>query len=86
MLFYNLLDFRFLDFVVVARMRVPKMVKNGFKSALISRERAACNRRHGHARKPKLSSNLKRRLKTILGQFRNNHARNYRVDIAFRYK
>jgi hypothetical protein len=56
-------------------MPVPKMVKNGSNSALISRERAACNRRHGHARNPKLSSNLKRRIKTIFSQFRNNHAR-----------
>jgi len=59
----------------VARMRVPKMVKNVFNSALISRERAACNRRHGHARNPKLSSNLKRRIKTILDQFRDKPAR-----------
>ena len=56
-------------------MPVPKMVKNGFDSAFIFREGAACYRRHGHARNLKLSPNPKRRIKTIFSQFRNNHAR-----------
>jgi len=59
-------------------MRVPKMVKNGFNSVL---QTSAGSRRlvaqgiQEQMRSPKLSPNHKRRIKTILDQFSNTHAR-----------
>ena len=59
-------------------MRVPKMVKNGFNSVLqtfAGSRRLVAARNSGTMRSPKLSPNHKRRIKTILHQFRNSHAR-----------
>jgi hypothetical protein len=63
---------------LVACMRVPKMVKNGFNSVLqtsAGSRRLVAARNSGTMRSPKLSPNHKRRIKTILDQFRNKHAR-----------
>jgi len=60
--------------LVFARMRVPKMVKNGFNSVLqtsAGSRRLVAARNSGTMRSPKLSPNHKRRIKTILDQFRN---------------
>jgi hypothetical protein len=62
----------------LARMLVPKMVKNGFNSVLqtsAGSRRLVAARNSGTMRSPKLSPNHKRRIKTILDQFRNKHAR-----------
>ena len=59
-------------------MRVPKTVKNGFNSVLqtsAGSRRLVATRNSGTMRSPKLSPNHKRRIKTILDQFRNKHAR-----------
>jgi hypothetical protein len=58
----------------VARLLVPKMVKNGFNSVLqtsVGSRRLVATRNSGTMRSPKLSPNHKRRIKTILDQFRN---------------
>jgi len=66
----------------IARMFVPKMVKNGFGSVLqtsAGSRRLVAARNSGTMRSPKLSPNHKRRIKTILDQFRNRHARYQRI-------
>jgi hypothetical protein len=60
-------------------MLVPKMVKNGLNSVL---DVSAVFEQDRYPRKPRTdmkpirSLNPERRIKTILGQFRNRHARN----------
>ena len=54
---------------LVARMLVPKMVKNGFNSVLqtsAGSRRLVAARNSGTMRSPKLSPNHKRPIKTIL--------------------
>jgi hypothetical protein len=62
-----------------ARMRVPKMVKNGFNSGLpvspVFEEDKNPQRNQELTRSPKPSLDREGRIKTILGQFRNKHAR-----------
>jgi hypothetical protein len=67
---------------LIARMRVPKMVKNGFNSVLQTsrvREGWLPQGIQEQTRSPKLSPNHKRRIKIILDQFRNKHARWHNV-------
>jgi len=60
-------------------MRVPKMVKNGFNSGLlvspVFEGRQNPQRNQEQTRSPKPSLDHEGRIKTILGQFGNRHAR-----------
>jgi hypothetical protein len=56
----------------VARMRVPKMVKNGFNSVPSAR---VMSRGLDTEWKSGTGTKAKGGIKTILGQFRNSHAR-----------
>jgi hypothetical protein len=63
----------------LARMRVSKMVKNGFNSGLpVSPVLEKDKNPQGNqerTRSPKPSLNHEGRIKTVLGQFRNKHVR-----------
>jgi len=60
-------------------MCVPKMVKNGFNSVLpvspVFEKRQNTPGNQEQTRSPKPSPGHEGRIKTILGQFRNKHAR-----------
>jgi len=58
-----------------ARWLVPKMVKNGFNSAFRLQKGWFLQRKYELRPSSKLNLNPKRRIKTILHQFRNTHAR-----------
>jgi len=57
------------------RMPVPKMVKNGFNSAFRLQKDWLLQRKYELRPSSKLPLNPKRRIKTILHQFRSTHAR-----------
>jgi hypothetical protein len=62
----------------VARMPVPKMVKNGHNSVLPflpGLKKTITQRNQEQIQNPKPPVDHGRRIKTILGQFRNKHAR-----------
>jgi hypothetical protein len=60
------------EFRKIARMRVPKLVKNGFNS--VPRVRVTLGRLDSEW-KSGTSASTKRRIKTIFNHFRNRHAR-----------